>query len=52
MNLYVLRGEQYEEVPRSVALPGIDLEELVLHLEQPTTSAAIRAYRAALAQKR
>jgi len=32
-------------------LPGIDLEQLVLHLEHPTTSAAIRAYRAELQQK-
>lgn len=49
---FVLRGEHYEEVPRSVALPGIDLEELVLHLEHPTTSAAIRAYRAELQAKK
>jgi len=32
----------------SEALPGIDLEQLASFLDQPTASAAIRAYRAAL----
>ena len=45
---YVLVGEQYEERPASEVLPGIDLGQLVAHLEHPTTSRAIRAYRKAL----
>lgn len=48
----MLRGEHYEELARSVVLPGIDLEQLALHLEHPTTSAAIRAYRAELQAKK
>ncbi|MGZ8778362.1 MAG: Uma2 family endonuclease [Thermoanaerobaculia bacterium] len=42
---HVLRGESYEAAARSEALPGIDLGQLTRFLEQPTTSAAIRAYR-------
>lgn len=45
---YVLRGELYEEVSESEALRGIDLALLATFLDRPTTSAAIRAYRAAL----
>lgn len=42
---HVLRGEQYEAVAESTALPGIDLRQLTGFLDRPTTSAAIRAYR-------
>jgi len=41
----VLRGETYEQVTESRVLPGIDLPQLVSLLDQPTASAAIRAYR-------
>lgn len=42
---HVLRGETYQPVSQSVALPGVDLQQLVGFFDQPTTSAAIRAYR-------
>jgi Uma2 family endonuclease len=45
---YCLRGERYEPVARSEVLPGLDLEVLTGFIEQPTTSAAIRGFRAAL----
>jgi Uma2 family endonuclease len=46
---YVLRGETYEAVPRSEALPDLDLEMLVTFLDQPTAYDAIRAFRDKLA---
>jgi len=42
---YILRGENYEAATESQVLPGIDLRQLAGLLEQPTASAAIRAYR-------
>jgi Uma2 family endonuclease len=45
---FVLVGERYEERAASAALPGLDLELLAGFLDRPTTSAAIREYRAAL----
>ena len=45
---HVLRGEDYEEVERSEALPGVDLGQLASFLGERSTSAAIRAYRDAL----
>lgn len=45
---HVLRGESYETAARSEVLPGIDLGQLIRFLDQPTTSAAIRAYRDSL----
>ena len=42
---HVLRGEYYEAATESQVLPGIDLRQLASLLSQPTTSAAIRAYR-------
>jgi Uma2 family endonuclease len=48
IHVHVLRGIQYEAVPASEALPGIDLEQLVSFLDRPTASQAIRDYRAAL----
>lgn len=42
---HVLREESYEAAARSEVLPGIDLGQLTRFLDQPTTSAAIRAYR-------
>jgi Uma2 family endonuclease len=42
---HLLRGETYEPVAHSQALPGIDLRQLAALLDQPTASAAIRAYR-------
>jgi len=50
--VHVLRGEAYEEVPRSEVLPGIDLAELLSFLDRPTASRAIREYRALLQARR
>jgi len=46
--VYRLRGERYASVAQSVALRGIDLEQLAGFLDRPTTSRAIRDYRSAL----
>jgi len=48
---YVLRGERYREVPRSKALPDIDLAELASLLDRPTASRAIRDYQRLLRRK-
>jgi Uma2 family endonuclease len=45
LTAYALRGESYEPVSESHVLPGIDLDQLVSVLDQPTTSDAIAAYR-------
>jgi Uma2 family endonuclease len=51
IQVHRLRGERYSAVRASVALRGIDLVELARFLDQPTTSQAIRAYRAALKRR-
>lgn len=48
LTAHVLRGDAYAEVTASEVLPGIDLRQLASFLDRPTTSAAIREYRAAL----
>ncbi|HVR64454.1 MAG TPA: Uma2 family endonuclease [Polyangia bacterium] len=45
---HALRGDQYQEIPDSEALPGIDLVQLASFVDRPTVSQAIREYRAAL----
>ena len=45
---FVLRGDQYAEASASEVLPGIRLGQLAGFLDRPTTSDAMRAYRAAL----
>ena len=50
--VHVLRARGYQEIPRSEALPGIDLDELLSFLDRPTTSRAMRDYRAALQKKK
>ncbi|HJQ35589.1 MAG TPA: Uma2 family endonuclease [Thermoanaerobaculia bacterium] len=45
LTAHALRGELYEPMSESLVLPGIDLSQLAALLDQPTTSAAIRAYR-------
>ena len=47
---FVLRGERYVASAASVVLKGLDLEQLASFLDRPTTSQAIRDYRAALAR--
>jgi Uma2 family endonuclease len=48
IQIYSLRGERYEQLEQSEKLPGIDLVQLASFLDEPSTSQAIRAYRAAL----
>lgn len=48
ITVHVLRDGTYEEVAASEVLVGLDLAELVSFLDRPTTSAAIRDYRAKL----
>jgi Uma2 family endonuclease len=48
LEIYVLRAQAYERVERSACLPGLDHELLCCFLDRPTTTAAVRAYRAAL----
>jgi Uma2 family endonuclease len=48
LTVHSLRGESYVQVSTSAVLPGIELVELARFLDQPTTSRAIREYRASL----
>lgn len=48
LTIHVLRGDTYEEVVTSEVLPDLDLSELASFLDRPTTSAAMREYRAKL----
>jgi Uma2 family endonuclease len=48
IQVYALRGESYEAVPASEVLAHIDLDQLASFLDRPTTSRAMRDYRAAL----
>lgn len=43
--------ETYEQVTASRVLPGIDLSQIAALVDQPTTSAAIRAYRDVLRKR-
>jgi Uma2 family endonuclease len=45
---YALRGDHYEPVGRSQALPDLDLELLVQFLDRPTAYDAIRDFTAAI----
>lgn len=45
---YRLRGDRYEPITNSAVLPGLDLDLLTRFIDQPTTSDAIRGFRAAL----
>src|SRR5262249_22104675 len=48
ITVHGLRRGAYHEMPRSKVLPGIDLVDLPQFLDRPTTSRAIREYRASL----
>ena len=48
LSVHLLHGESYVTTTTSAALPGLDLALLASVLDRPTTSAAIKAYRAAL----
>ncbi|MEZ4269392.1 MAG: Uma2 family endonuclease [Myxococcota bacterium] len=48
LEAHVLDGDTYRLAVSSSVLPGIDLAQLVSHLDHPTTSQAVRAYRAEL----
>jgi Uma2 family endonuclease len=51
LQAHLLRGTHYEPAAQSVALPGIDLDELAGFLDRPTASQAIRDYVAVLRGK-
>ena len=46
---YEFVGEQYQAIPTSNVLPGIDLPELARFVDSPSTSHAIREYKKSLA---
>ncbi len=48
IEVYELQGEEYAAVPSSRLLPGLDLELLLSCLNEASTSASIRKFRAAL----
>jgi Uma2 family endonuclease len=48
ITVHVLRGEHYEDAPRSEVLPGIDLGALAGFIDRPKASQAIAEYRASL----
>ncbi|MEO7033934.1 MAG: Uma2 family endonuclease [Polyangiaceae bacterium] len=48
ISVHLLRDGEYVEAPASQVLLGIDLTQLLSFLERPTTSQAMREYRAAL----
>lgn len=50
IQVHLLRGDRYESATRSAALPGIDVDELASFIDRPTTSAAMREYRAKLSR--
>lgn len=50
LQLFELRDGKYVSITESVALPGIDLAELLTFVHVRPTSKAVRAYRAALAK--
>ena len=49
IQIYVLRGGEYEVTRESISLPGLDLALLLSFLDRPTALQAVRAFRAALA---
>jgi Uma2 family endonuclease len=52
ISVHVLRPRGYVQASRSEVLPGIDLGQLVSFLDRPTTTQAMREYRAALQKRR
>ena len=52
IEVHALRGPAYERVEQSRFFPGLDFELLATFIDQPTASAAIRAFRQALAPKK
>lgn len=52
LTVHVLEGDTYREAPASRVLPALDLQQLASFLDRPTTSEAMRAYRAALRDPR
>ncbi|MGH7855774.1 MAG: Uma2 family endonuclease [Candidatus Binatia bacterium] len=45
IEVHALPGKRYRSVPRSEVLPGVELEELASFLDEPSQTAAVRAYR-------
>jgi Uma2 family endonuclease len=48
ISVHVLRGDVYEQVPRSGVLPDLDLNLLASFLDRPTLTQAVRDFRDAL----
>lgn len=48
---YVLAGDQFVRTARSEVLPNIDIAELTSYIDRPTTSQAMREYRAVLEER-
>jgi hypothetical protein len=48
LRFYALRGEAYEELERSAALPSCDPAVLVRAMTEPTHSGAVKVLRAAM----
>ena len=48
--VYALMGRTFKQVPRSKALPDLDLVQLMSFLERPTMTQSIRDYRTALSK--
>jgi Uma2 family endonuclease len=46
--LFALRGEQYEQIPGSELLPGLDHEQLAQFIDLKPMTRAVRAYRKTL----
>jgi len=51
IQIHTLSGELYATSDRSARLPGLDINLLASFLEHPTAIQAVKAFRAALAQK-
>jgi len=51
LQVYALRRERYVAVARSLLFPKLDLPELARFVDRPTTSGAVREYRAALRRR-
>ena len=52
IEVYLLRGGRYELAEKSGLFPKLNLEELVRHLDYPSQTQAVRAFRAWLGRRR
>jgi Uma2 family endonuclease len=52
IEVYRLRGERYRKAARSALFPDLDLDLMLSFLDRPSTTRAVRDFRAALAKPR